>query len=99
MPELPDVVVYCEALTGRVRGEVLQRVTLMNPFVLRTAVPPITSAQGKRALAVRRLGKRIVLDLEDDLFLVIHLMIAGRLHWLDARAKTPGRITLAIIEF
>ena len=99
MPELPDVVVYCEALAERVRGEVLQRVRLQNPFVLRTAVPPIASAEGKRVRDVRRLGKRIVLELEDDLFLVIHLMVAGRLRWLDARAKPPGRITLAILEF
>jgi formamidopyrimidine-DNA glycosylase len=99
MPELPDVVVYCEALTRRVRGEVLQRVDLRNPFVLRTAVPPIAAAQGKRVQDVRRLGKRIVLGLDDDLFLVIHLMVAGRLRWLDARAKPPGRITLAILEF
>ena len=99
MPELPDVVVYCEALTARIRGEVLQRVQLRNPFVLRTAVPPISAAEGKRVRDVRRLGKRIVLDLDDDLFLVIHLMIAGRLRWLDAKAKPPGRITLAVLEF
>ncbi|MBI3917521.1 MAG: formamidopyrimidine-DNA glycosylase [Betaproteobacteria bacterium] len=99
MPELPDVVVYCEALAGRVRGEVLQRVELRSPFVLRTAVPPIASAEGKRVRDVRRLGKRIVLGLDNDLFLVIHLMVAGRLRWLDARAKPPGRITLAILEF
>ena len=99
MPELPDVVVYCEALAARVRGEVLQRVELKNPFVLRTAVPPIASVAGKRVREVRRLGKRIVLALDDDLFLVIHLMVAGRLRWLDARAKPPGRITLAILEF
>ncbi len=99
MPELPDVVVYCEALAERVRGEVLQRVRLQNPFVLRTAVPPIASAESKRVRDVRRLGKRIVLDLEDDLFLVIHLMIAGRLRWLDAPAKAAARNALAILEF
>src|SRR4029453_4689104 len=99
MPELPDVVVYCEALAGRVRGEVLQRIRLTNPFVRRTAVPPISAAEGKRVREVRRLGKRIVLHLDEDLFLVIHLMIAGRLRWLDDRTKPPGRITLAIIEF
>jgi formamidopyrimidine-DNA glycosylase len=99
MPELPDVVVYCEALARRVRGEVLQRVELRSPFVLRTAVPPIASAEGKRVRDVRRLGKRIVLGLDDDLFLVIHLMVAGRLRWLDTRAKPPARITLAIFEF
>jgi len=99
MPELPDVTVYCEALAARVRGELLQRVELKNPFVLRTAVPPLAAAEGKRVREVRRLGKRIVLALDDALFLVIHLMIAGRLRWLDARAKPPGRITLAILEF
>jgi formamidopyrimidine-DNA glycosylase len=99
LPELPDVTVYCEALAERVRGEVLQRVQLRNPFVLRTAIPPIASAEGKRVRDVRRLGKRIVLELDDDQFLVIHLMIAGRLRWLDAKAKPPGRITLAIFEF
>ena len=97
--ELPDVTVYCEALAARVRGEVLQRLQLKNPFVLRTAVPPIASIEGKHVRDVRRLGKRIVLELDDDLFLVIHLMIAGRLRWLDAAAKPPGRITLAILEF
>ncbi|HWS68889.1 MAG TPA: DNA-formamidopyrimidine glycosylase family protein [Steroidobacteraceae bacterium] len=99
MPELPDVAVYCEALAARVRGEVLLRVQLKSPFVLRTAVPPIASAEGKRVRDVRRLGKRIVLGLDDDLFLVIHLMIAGRLRWLDAVAKPPARIALAVLEF
>ena len=99
MPELPDVTVYCEALAARVRGEVLQRVQVRNPFVLRTAVPPIASAEGKRVREVSRLGKRIVLALDDDLFLVIHLMIAGRLRWLDAAAKKPPQHTLAVLEF
>jgi formamidopyrimidine-DNA glycosylase len=99
MPELPDVTVYCEALAARVRGEILQRLQLKSPFVLRTAVPPIGSVEGKRARDVRRLGKRIVLEFEEDLFLVIHLMIAGRLRWLGAPAKPPARITLAILEF
>jgi formamidopyrimidine-DNA glycosylase len=99
MPELPDVVIYCEALVAHVRGEVLQRVQLKTPFVLRTAVPTIASAEGKRVLDVRRLGKRIVLALDDDLFLVVHLMVAGRLRWLDAAAKPPARATLAILEF
>ncbi len=99
MPELPDVVVYCEALAARVRGEVLQRVRLPSPFVLRTADPPIGAAEGKRVLDVLRLGKRIVLALEGELFLVIHLMIAGRLRWLAPGAAPPGRITLALLEF
>ena len=96
MPELPDVTVYCEALAARVQGEVLQRVEVRNPFVLRTAVPPLSSAYNRRVREVRRLGKRIVLVLDDSLCLVIHLMIAGRLRW---GAKPPGRITLAVFEF
>ena len=99
MPELPDVVVYCEALAARVRGRILERVRLQNPFVLRTADPPIGDAEGKRVRDVRRIGKRIVLALDDELFLVIHLMIAGRLRWLQAGAKPPARITLAVLEF
>ena len=99
MPELPDVVVYCEALAERVGGQTLARVKLVSPFVLRTAVPPISAAEGKRVRAVSRLGKRIVLAQDDDLFLVIHLMIAGRLRWLAPDAKPPVRITLALLEF
>jgi formamidopyrimidine-DNA glycosylase len=99
MPELPDVVVYCEALAARVRGETLERVRLVNPFVLRTAVPPLADAEGKRVRDVRRLGKQIVLTLDGELFLVIHLMIAGRLRWLVSGVKPPGRITLAVLEF
>src|SRR5215510_12858400 len=99
MPELPDVVVYCEALAARIRGQVLQRVRLHSPFVLRTAVPPIAEVEGKRVFDVRRIGKRIVIALEDELFLVFHLMIAGRLRWLEGAAKPPARITLALFEF
>ena len=99
MPELPDVVVYCEALAARVRGETLERVRLQSPFVLRTAVPPLADVEGKRVRDVRRLGKRIVLALDGELFLVIHLMIAGRLRWLVSGVKPPGRITLAVLEF
>jgi len=99
MPELPDVVVYCEALAARVTGQTLRRIELRNPFVLRTAVPPITAAEGKRVRTVRRIGKRIVLSLDGELHLVIHLMIAGRLRWLAEQAKPPARITLAVLEF
>jgi formamidopyrimidine-DNA glycosylase len=99
MPELPDITVYREALDARIRGLVLEHVRIVNPFVLRTAVPPITDAEGKLVLGVQRLGKRIVIALEDDLYLVLHLMIAGRLRWLGKAAKPPGRITLAIFEF
>jgi formamidopyrimidine-DNA glycosylase len=99
MPELPDVVVYIEALERRVVGRTLDRVRLLSPFVLRTAVPPIASVEGRRVRALRRVGKRIVLELEGEFFLVIHLMIAGRLRWLSPGTKPPGRITLAVFEF
>jgi len=99
MPELPDVVVYLEALGQRIVGRTLERVRLLSPFVLRTAVPPIASAEGRRVRALRRIGKRIVLDLEGERFLVIHLMVAGRLRWLSPGTRPPGRITLAVLEF
>src|SRR5438105_3982233 len=91
MPELPDVTVYLEALAARVRGRKLLGVRLASPFVLRTFDPPLAAAAGKQVLALRRVGKRLVLELEGDLFLVMHLMIAGRLRWLDAGAKIPGQ--------
>jgi formamidopyrimidine-DNA glycosylase len=99
MPELPDVAVYVDALTRQVTGHPVQRVRLLSPFVLRTALPPIASAEGRRVVGVRRIGKRIVVALEDDLFLVLHLMIAGRLRWLMPGTKPPGRITLAVFDF
>jgi len=99
LPELPDLTVYRDALAARVRGTRLLRVGIVNPFVLRTAVPPIGEVEGKRVRDVRRLGKRLVLALEGELFLVLHLMIAGRLRWLARDAKPPARITLAIFEF
>jgi formamidopyrimidine-DNA glycosylase len=99
MPELPDVVVYCEAVATRVQGQPLTRIELLNPFVLRTAVPPIGAAEGRRVERVQRLGKRIVLSLEGDLHLVIHLMIAGRLRWLAPKERPPGRISLAVLHF
>lgn len=99
MPELPDVAIYAESLERRVVGQVLERVRLISPFVLRTAVPPLALAEGRRVDAVRRLGKRIVLVLEGDLFLVLHLMIAGRLRWLGRDDKPPARITLALFDF
>ena len=99
MPELPDLTVYRDALVERVRGQALERVRIQNPFVLRTAVPPIGDAEGRRVVDVCRLGKRIVLVLENEYFLVLHLMIAGRLRWLERGAKPPARITLATFEF
>jgi len=99
VPELPDVVVYIEHLESRLAGRTLERVRLMNPFVLRSVTPPIAAAQGKEVVGVRRMGKRIVIALEGELFLVLHLMIAGRLRWVAADAKLPGRITLAALVF
>lgn len=99
VPELPDIVVYVESLETRLLGRTLQRIRLLNPFLLRTATPPIAAAEGKKVASVRRLGKRIVIALEGDLFLVLHLMIAGRLRWFDGKAKLPGRIALAVFEF
>ena len=89
MPELPDITIYIEALEQRILGHMLERVQLASPFLLRTAMPPITAVEGKRVQELRRLGKRVCVGLEDELWLVLHLMIAGRLHWKDrARAGT-----------
>jgi formamidopyrimidine-DNA glycosylase len=99
MPELPDLEAYRDALAVRLRSQRLERTRILNPFVLRTAVPPIEEAAGNRVVDVRRLGKRLVLALEGDWFIVLHLMIAGRLRWLAAHAKPPARITLAVFEF
>jgi formamidopyrimidine-DNA glycosylase len=86
MPELPDITVYIEALERRVLSQTLERVQIASPFLLRTAAPPIVSVEGRRVVELRRLGKRICIGLEDDLWLVLHLMIAGRLHW-QAKAQ------------
>ena len=99
MPELPDVVVYIEHLRNRLAGRTLTRLRVLNPFVLRSVTPPIASAEGKKVSGLRRIGKRIVVELEGRLFLVLHLMIAGRLRWLASGAKPPGRISLAAFEF
>jgi formamidopyrimidine-DNA glycosylase len=99
MPEYPDIIVYLERLRPRVKGQVLERVRLGSPFLLRTVDPPLAKAKGKRLLDLRRMGKRIVLCLESELFLVIHLMIAGRLHWNERGAKLPRRFGLAAFDF
>jgi formamidopyrimidine-DNA glycosylase len=99
MPELPDITVYIEALESRVVGQILERTRIAKPFLLRSFDPPITAANGKRVTALRRMGKRIVLELEDDLFLVIHLMIAGRLRWVAEGSKVPAKIGLAAFDF
>jgi formamidopyrimidine-DNA glycosylase len=99
MPELPDVTVYVESLERRIVQQRLEHVRLMSPFVLRSVEPPLAAAEGRRVAGVRRLGKRIVLALEGELFLVLHLMIAGRLRWLRRGDKPPARIVLALFEF
>ena len=99
MPELPDITVYIEALAARVIGQPLERTRIAKPFLLRSVDPPISAANGKRVTGIRRIGKRIVLELEDDLFLVIHLMIAGRLRWVSAGGKVPGKVGLAAFDF
>jgi formamidopyrimidine-DNA glycosylase len=99
VPELPDVAVYLEALAPRILGARLERVRLLTPFLLRSVDPPVSAVAGKTVTGLRRLGKRVVIALEDELFLVIHLMIAGRLHWKPAGAKPPGKIGLAAFDF
>ncbi len=99
MPELPDITVYIEALASRVVGQLFERTRIAKPFLLRSVDPPMSAADGKRVTGLRRMGKRIVLELEDDLFLVIHLMIAGRLRWVPAGGKVPGKIGLAAFDF
>ncbi len=99
MPELPDIVVYVESLQARIAGAPIENARIASAFVLRTFDPPISQVLGKRVTEVRRCGKRIVVALEDHLFLVFHLMVAGRLRWIQRAAKAPGRITLATLDF
>jgi formamidopyrimidine-DNA glycosylase len=99
MPELPDIVAYVGALESRVLGQPLQRVRLASPFLLRTSQPPLSSVEGRTVRELRRVGKRIAFGFEDDLWLVLHLMIAGRLHWRPADAKLGGRQNLAAFDF
>ena len=95
MPELPDIVVYIEALEKRIQDTVLKRVRVASPFLLRTAVPPLSSVEGKKVVELRRLGKRICFGFEDELWLVLHLMIAGRLHGHTDPAKAATARGLA----
>ena len=99
MPELPDVTVYVEALRARVVGQPLERIRLQSPFLLRSVEPPIGTVAGRAVRAVDRLAKRIVLALDGDLFLVLHLMIAGRLHWRPPGARLPGKLGVAAFDF
>ncbi len=99
MPELPDIQVYLEALAPRVVGQKLLGIRLGNPFLVRSVEPSVSAVAGKSVVGLRRLGKRIVFALDEELFLVLHLMIAGRLRWKDAGAKLPVRIGLAAFDF
>jgi formamidopyrimidine-DNA glycosylase len=99
MPELPDISAYISALEQRILGQPLERVRLASVFLLRTVDPPLASAEGRTVVALRRVGKRIAIGIEGDLWLVLHLMIAGRLHWKPAQAKLAGRNALAAFDF
>jgi len=102
MPELPDIVVYLEALQQRILNQTLERIQIASPFLLRTAVPPIASVEGKKVIELQRLGKRICIGFEDDLWLVLHLMIAGRLHWKQTgkvSARGSGRVQAKASKF
>jgi formamidopyrimidine-DNA glycosylase len=99
MPELPDIAAYITALERRIVGQPIERVRLASPFLLRTVQPPITDVEGRNVRELRRIGKRIAIGVEGDLWLVLHLMIAGRLHWRAANAKVGGRNNLAAFDF
>src|ERR671922_1632088 len=99
MPELPDILAYLEALRPRLIDQPIEQAKIISPFVLRTVDPPFSEVQGRRVRAVDRIGKRITFALDDDLYLVIHLMIAGRLRWRPRGGKLFGRITLAAFDF
>lgn len=99
VPELPDIAAYIGALEPRIVGQPLERIRIASPFLLRTAQPPLSGAEGLVVREVRRIGKRIVIGLENDLWLALHLMIAGRLHWRPAKAKLAGRQSLAAFDF
>jgi formamidopyrimidine-DNA glycosylase len=99
MPELPDIAAYISALEARILAQPIQRVRLASPFLLRTAEPPITCVEGRVVRELRRIGKRIAIGVEGDLWLVLHLMIAGRLHWRPPQAKLSGRQSLAAFDF
>jgi formamidopyrimidine-DNA glycosylase len=99
MPELPDITIYIESLESRIVGEKVERIRIASPFLLRSVDPPITEAENKRVLGLSRIGKQIVWELEGELFLVFHLMIAGRFHWKGRGAKVGGKVALAAFDF
>jgi formamidopyrimidine-DNA glycosylase len=99
MPELPDITIYLEALEQRILGQELAGVRIGSPFILRTFDPPLEAVNGKSVSALRRIGKRIAIGLDGDLWLVLHLMIAGRLHWKPRGARLAGKNNLAAFDF
>src|SRR5271154_3331654 len=99
MPELPDIAAYITALEARILARPLERVRLGSPFLLRTVQPPLPAVEGRIVRELRRIGKRIAIGVDGDLWLVLHLMIAGRLHWRTAHAKVGGRNNLAAFDF
>src|ERR1039457_5274382 len=99
MPELPDITAYITALEPRILGQPLERVRLASVFLLRTVAPPLSSAEGRQVQSLRRIGKRIAIGVDGDLWLVLHLMIAGRLHWRPPQTKLSGRQNLAAFDF
>src|SRR5271155_1139722 len=99
MPELPDITVYIEALERRILDRTLERVLIASPFLLRSIEPAASSVQGRKVTGLRRIGKRIGIGFDNDVWLVLHLMIAGRLHWVTKRVKPDGRRVLAAFEF
>jgi formamidopyrimidine-DNA glycosylase len=99
MPELPDISAYITALESRIVGQLMTRIRLASPFLLRTVEPPLASAEGRTVRKLRRVGKRIAIGMEGDLWLVLHLMIAGRLHWRSSNVKLAGRQSLAAFDF
>src|SRR5205823_5615983 len=99
MPELPDVLLYIDALRPRIVGQTLERFRLASPFFLRSVAPPISIVNNRRVRDLRRLGKQIVLEFDGSLFVVVHLMIAGRFQWKESGAKIPGKLGLAAFDF
>src|ERR1700729_322970 len=99
MPELPDIVAYIDALESRILGQTLEHVRIASPFLLRTTQPTVADVEGRTVSELRRIGKRIAIGVEGDLWLVLHLMIAGRLHWRPKGAKLAGRQNLAAFDF
>ena len=99
MPELPDITIYLEALAPRIVGQPLERARIVSPSLLRTVDPPLSAAEGRMVAGLRRLGKRIVWEMEGDIFLVFHLMIAGRFKWRPEGTKPPAKVGLASFDF